>query len=212
MQIVAIMLLPFKRCLKWNSHTCLLVNNSLKAKLVQGGERSSTRSSEPEEARSAITSEGCKLDGNRYLLPSDLLFDVEQPIITNSDAQYTESEEESCKVEREDDEDKDDAQTFSGTESNEQSGSDEASECESEEDEESECESEEDPVNRRHRADLPVSAEPGSGEAVAQLEKDIRAASKPLTVEPPCTTRYHRILVVSSLSKPQSELQAPIWT
>ena len=35
---------------------------------------------------------------------------------------------------------------------------------------------------------------------VQQLEKDIRAASKPLIVEPASTTRYHKILVVSLMS------------
>ena len=102
-------------------------------------------------------------------------------------AESSEAEEETCEPLDEEDHDQDDDQS-SGSESNEQSASDE----------DSECESEEDPVSKRRRADLPLSPEPGSGQAVAQLEKDIRAASKPLTVEPPCTTRYHRILVVSS--------------
>ena len=68
----------------------------------------------------------------------------------------------------------------------------------------SDSDSEQDSVDRQSRSSLMLPPEGGSGDAVAQLEKDIRAASKPLTVEPPSTTRYHKILVVGlhSLDSP----------
>ena len=149
----------------------------------------SWRSTDSEGARSAGTSDRLVSGSKRDPFYKEKPFEGMRLDDGNGDGQSIESEEEGS-IPGQGHLTKNAAQLYSGT----------ARDGQSDGEKEYECESEEESVNGRH--DAPLPSELGSGVAVAQLEKDIRAASKPLTVEPPDATRYHKILVVSAFNLP----------